>query len=267
MNPVVFKFASIELHAFTAWIMLGVAIGGAVLVISAARSRQRISPLLDVILAGVIGGIIGARAVHVWLNWGYFAAHTDQITDLANGGLDWHGAIVVGLAAALVVARLRGVSILLLVDGLALALPFGAMASWQACAAATCGYGVEVRTLADFPSWLVIESPDIYGTVAPRLNLPPIGIVLAVVILLLVVLLTVFNSLSGSRLWLVLALFAEAMAIIAFFRAEYVPLWFGHRADQILDFVVAFVSIVIFGVAAVLHRRRFAAHRVIEQGA
>ena len=42
-------------------------------------------------------------------------------------------------------------------------------------AGANCAYGVEVLTLADYPAWLVTESPDVYGTIAPRLNLPMLG--------------------------------------------------------------------------------------------
>src|SRR5262249_12902212 len=147
-------------------------------------------------------------------NWAYFSAHKEQITQLTNGGLDWHGAVVFGLIGALVAARIRHVSLILLLDALALVLPIGATSAWLACAAATCGYGLEVRTLADFPSWLVLESQDIYGTVAPRLNLPPVGIALAIILLMVVGLWTVFGWLLGLRLWLALAIYALGMGLI-----------------------------------------------------
>ena len=255
MNEIVFQFGPVVIHAFTAWLMAGVAVGMMLIGGLAAQRGERLAPWLDVILGAVIGGVIGARAVHVWLNWSYFAAHTDQIANLGNGGLDWHGAVVVGLAGAISVALIRRVSVTTLTDVLALALPIGAIAAWQGCGAATCGYGLEVRTLADFPSWLVVESPDIYGTLAPRLNLPPIGTALAVLVLVIVISLTALRLLRGSRLWLAIALFSLGMGILDFFRAEYVPTWFDHRADQILDFALALVAILIFGITMVARRR------------
>jgi uncharacterized membrane protein len=117
-----------------------------------------------------------------------------------------------------------------------------------ACGAANCGYGLEVRTLADFPGWLVTESPDVYGVIAPRLNLPPLGILLAVLLLLIVLILTALGWLPGQRFWFALTLYSLGMALLDFFRAEYVPIWFDHRADQILDLAVALLSILMFAI-------------------
>jgi len=111
MNEIVFQFGPVAIHAFTAWLMAGVAVGMVMIGGLAAQRGERFAPWLDVILGAVIGGVIGARAVHVWLNWAYFSAHTDQIASLGNGGLDWHGAVVLGLAAAIIVASIRRVSI------------------------------------------------------------------------------------------------------------------------------------------------------------
>lgn len=109
---------------------------------------------------------------------------------------------------------------------------------------------------------LVTESPDVYGITAPRLNLPPVGIALAVIVLILIIVLTAFRWLTGLRLWLALTLYALGMAVIDFFRAEYVPTWFGRRADQVLDLAVAFGAILILAGIALL-RRRFASFRLI----
>lgn len=262
MNPVVYRIGSLEIRAFTAWIVLGVAVSIAITLGAAALRKERLFPWLDTSIGAVIGGVVGARAFHVWLNWEYFSAHTDQITMLNTGGLDWHGAIFGGMIGLVIAARLRRVPLTPIIDALALALPIGAAASWMACGAANCGYGLEVQTLADYPEWLVTESPDVYGITAPRLNLPPVGILLAIIVLVVVVVLTAFRWLSGLRLWLALTLYALGMAVISFFRAEYVPTWFGRRADQILDLAVAFGAILFFAGVALL-RRRVANSRLI----
>jgi phosphatidylglycerol---prolipoprotein diacylglyceryl transferase len=259
MNPVVYKLGPLEIRAFTAWIAAGVVIGMGIILGMAAYRRQRLMPWLDAATNAVVGGVIGARAFHVWLNWSYFSAHTDQIIGFQNGGLDWHGAVIGGVIGALLVALASRIAIGPLMDAFALALPVGAIAVWLACAAANSAYGLEVSTLADFPSLLVIESPDVYGVVAPRLNLPPIGIALAVIVFAAVFALTAYNWLAGLRLWLALAAYSLGMAFIDFFRAEYIPTWFGRRADQVLDLALALAAILIFGLVAVVQRRRTAA--------
>src|SRR5262249_2119497 len=157
------------------------------------------------------------------------------IADLSSGGLDWHGALAGGLLFASLVAVMRRLNFKSMLDIFALIMPIGAIIIWLACASAGSAYGTEVSTLADFPSWLVIESPDVYGTIAPRLNLLPMGIALADLVLLIVGLLILFRRLSGLRLWLGLVIYGFGMALIDFFRADFVPTWIGHRADQVLD--------------------------------
>ena len=260
----IYRIAGIEIHAFSFWIAVGVIAGIAIVLGVAARRHQRLMPWLDAVTNAVVGGLIGARAVHVWLNWAYFSAHTDQIVDFANGGLDWHGAVVGGLLSAILVALASRTPLPALLDAFALVLPVGAAVTWLACAAANAAYGLEVRTLADFPSWLVIESPDVYGIVAPRINLPPVGIALAGVVLIGVAALTAFGWLSGLRLWLALTAYSLGMALIDFFRAEYVPTWFGRRADQVLDLALALAAILMFAAMAVATRA--GTQRVLRRG-
>ncbi|MCC7452251.1 MAG: prolipoprotein diacylglyceryl transferase [Anaerolineae bacterium] len=248
MNPIIYKIGSIEIRAFTGWVAAGVIFGIALVLGMAFRQpdqRSRLMRWLDALLGAVVVGIIGARAFHVWLNWSYFSVHTDQITAVTSGGLNWHGAILGGLLGAIVVGLLRRVPLHRLLDALALVLPFGAITGWIASATASATYGIEVRTLADFPAWLVIESPDVYGVVAPRLNLLPAGIILAVIVLAVVLMLTAIRWLVGLRLWVALALLALGMAVIDFFRADYVPMWGGRRADHWLDVALAIIAILI----------------------
>jgi phosphatidylglycerol:prolipoprotein diacylglycerol transferase len=260
MNPVVFNLGPLEIHAFTAWIMLGTLLGMALILAVAVRQRQRLMPWLDALIGAVIGGIIGARAFHVWLSWDYFSANTGEILSLSSGGLDWHGALLGGLLGAALIGWLRRVPLSPLMDALALAVPIGAVAIWQGCAAANCAYGLEVRSLADYPAWMVIESADVYGTVAPRLNLSPPGIALAAILFVFILILTVFGWLRGLRLWLALIVYGLGMALIDFFRAEYVPQWFGRRADQVLDLAVVLLAVILFAFVAL--RQVTLKHRV-----
>jgi phosphatidylglycerol:prolipoprotein diacylglycerol transferase len=194
---------------------------------------------LDVLLGALLLGLLGARVGHVLLDWPYFAENTAEILQVGAGGLNWHGGLAGALVGAVVMARARRVPLPRLFDALALGLPFMAAALWRACMDAACGYGLEVRTLADYPPWLAAELPNLYGDIAPRLNLPVVGILFAALLGLLVLALAAARRVSGLRLWLILFALGSGMAVISAFRDDYVPLWFGRRADQVLDVLVA----------------------------
>lgn len=262
MNPVIFSLGPLSVRVFTAWVALGCFVCAGVVLYGARRRGERLIPWLDTLLGALVGGLLGARVVHVWLNQVYFAEHQSEIFDFRAGGLDWHGALLGALLGGTVVARLRRVAIPALLDGFALAMPLLAMALWRACIDANCGYGLEVRTLADYPAWLVAESPDIYGDIAPRLNLPPLGIALGLLVLAVIGALALARRLEGRRLWVALLIYSLGMALLGFFRAEYAPLWFGRRADQILDLAVMLFAVLMLALATFSRRRgprRFAA--------
>jgi prolipoprotein diacylglyceryltransferase len=265
MNPVVFQVGPLILRSFTAWIALAVLVSLVVVLARAAQRGERLTPYIDVLLAGISGGAVGARAFHVWLNRAYFSTHTDEIVRFTSGGLDWHGAIIVGLIAMTIAALVRRISLAVLFDTLALMFGIGTAAGWIASVSANGLYGVEVRTLADFPAWLVTESPDVYSTIAPRINLLPIGLMLSALVVIVAVVLTLLRKFSGSRLLLLIAIFSIGMGLIGFFRLDYSPEWLGRRGDQVLDFGLALVAILLFGIVA-LWRVRAASSKFIREG-
>ena len=238
INPVVFVVGGVSIHAFTGAILLIVALGIGWLLWTAYHLRQPLIRWLDAATAAVIGGVIGARAVHVILESTYFGAHPDQILALSAGGFDWHGAIIGGLIGCAIVAKVRRVPFTELGDALALIIPLGAIAVWSGCSAAACAYGAEVSTLADYPAWLAIESPDVFGAVAPRLNLPQIGMLTGLAVFLIILALSVARRGRGVRLWIALGAVSLATAPLEFLRGDYVVTWLDHRADQVLDLAV-----------------------------
>ena len=112
------------------------------------------------------------------------------------------------------------------------ALPLLAFAGWLGCAAAVCGYGAEVDTLAHYPAFAVAESRDVYGIIAPRYNTQLFGLALALVLLALSFVLLRYDGLKYRRFWILLALFSIGMLGIGFYRGDSVPILLGLRADQ-----------------------------------
>ncbi len=203
--------------------------------ISLYRAPVRAGAAADCGLAALAGAAAGGRLFHVLLNASYFAGAPAEALRLSAGGLNWHGAVVGGLAGLWLLARWRAVDAAALLDRLALALPLMTFAVWWGCLGAACGYGAEVDTLARYPAWAAAELPDVYGLPAPRWNTQLFGMALGAALLPLAALLARRGWFSGRRFWLLLALLSAGMFVIGFARADYTPALAGLRADQWLD--------------------------------
>jgi len=215
-EPITFLWGH-PLITYTYFVALGLC-GACALLILFQRGRARAA--FDVFLAALAGALVAGRALHVALDWDYFAAHPDAIVRLTDGGLSRHGALFGALIAAFILSRARGVRFARVMDAGALILPLMAYAVAWGCAAARCGYGAEVANLADYAAWLVWEQPDIYGLSAPRFATQALGAWLAVTLLALVTALTVRGWLAGRRLGLVVILFSAGMLVIDGLRGD-----------------------------------------------
>ena len=264
MNPILVEAGPFTLRAYTAWLSVGMLLGlGAIA--WAARRYASNAPVrwLDVALAALAAGIVGARALHVALEWAYFADHRAEIWRV------WKVAGVAGRADARRPRRAGDdaparVPLGSWTDALAVAWPLGMIGAWGGCRAAGCGYGHEVRTLADWPAWAVAELPDVYGVIAPRLDVQLAGAVYSGALLALVLLLAWRGWLSGLRFWLILALSGFGLYFIGFFRADPAARLLDRRADQVLDLAVALLAVVAAS-AVWLERRRAAAVRPLRE--
>lgn len=222
----------LTLPSFTLLLALAVAAAAG---ISLYRAPVRAGAAADCGLAALAGAAVGARLFHVVLNAGYFAGAPAEALRLSAGGLNWHGAVIGGLAGLWLAARWRGVEAAALLDRLALALPLLVFAVWWGCLGAACGYGAEVDTLALYPAWMVAELRDVYGLPAPRYNTQVFGMALGAALLPVMALAAQRGWLRGRRFWLALALVSAGLFIIGFARADYTPAIAGLRADQWLD--------------------------------
>lgn len=80
---------------------------------------------IDAVIAGVIGAIIGARAYYVIMEWDSYGGNWKEIFNLRNGGLAIYGGIIGALLCGGIVARLRKVRILPMLDILGIGLLLG----------------------------------------------------------------------------------------------------------------------------------------------
>jgi phosphatidylglycerol:prolipoprotein diacylglycerol transferase len=238
MQPVLGQIGPFAPRSYTTFVNLGLLIGLGLLVWRGWQLERRPVKWFDVGLVGAVGGMLGGRVEHIALNWDYFRDNAKEITMIWRGGLEWHGALLGALIAGYIAARLLRVPLGPLGDTLALALPVFTALSWQGCRFSTCGYGQEVRSLADYHSLLVEELPDLYYTVVPRFDTQLFGIAWSVATLAFAVVFTLTPILKGRRLWATLAVYSAGSLAIAGLRADAMPMVAGMRLDQWFDAAV-----------------------------
>ena len=123
INPIIFQYKSLIISWHGFFTMVGVLIS--VLLVARWAKKENISSeiVYSVAIWGVLGGIIGARLVHVIDRWDYYSQNFGQIFTLWEGGIAIYGAILGGFLAASVYAVLCKYPVRKLMDLTAPAVP------------------------------------------------------------------------------------------------------------------------------------------------
>lgn len=75
-----------------------------------------INKMIDILIYGMLGGIIGARAYYVLSEWDFYGKYPTEIIKIWHGGLAIYGGLIGGLLAAFVVCKVEKVNIPNLLD-------------------------------------------------------------------------------------------------------------------------------------------------------
>ena len=244
-------------QAFAVKVCMGLAPGGWFVVWTAYQHQPvKLRAWMDVYLGTILGGIIGARVVYILFNLEFFLNEPLNIPRLWFAELAWQGAIVGGLLAMRGMCRWRDVDFHDFGDGMALAIPVVFMAVCWSARSAGLILGAEVQNIDDLPVWSASFLPDLNRFVAPRYEVQMLGVGLGAVMLWYAGILTLFNRLSGLRLWIILGMMAIAIGIVDDYSSEAGAFVRGLRMNL--------VSAVILGVFSVMMavRNAYAKHRV-----
>ncbi len=87
--------------------------------------KMDLSKMVDVLIYGTFGGIIGARAYYVIFEWEYYSQNPSEIFQIWNGGLAIYGGIICGLIAAYLTCRFEKLSFYDLLDITGMSLLIG----------------------------------------------------------------------------------------------------------------------------------------------
>ncbi|MBC7332944.1 MAG: prolipoprotein diacylglyceryl transferase [Actinobacteria bacterium] len=130
-DPIAFKLFGLEIRWYGILIALALVLGIAVAYFLAKYRNQREEEVINFAPFAVIAGVIGARLLHVLVNWSYYSRHLSYIFAFRRGGLAIQGTIVGGIIALLIFCRIRKLDLWVWLDILSPALVLGqAIGRW-----------------------------------------------------------------------------------------------------------------------------------------
>lgn len=130
-GPILFKLGPLTIRWYGLLIASAVLIGVSLSQYLAKRRHVNPELLSDLSIWLVIGAIPAARIYYVLFQWSEYAQHPERIIAIWQGGIAIHGAIIGGVIAALIFAKLRQVSFWQLADLVAPSLILGqAIGRW-----------------------------------------------------------------------------------------------------------------------------------------
>lgn len=91
----------------------------------AFKWKMSIDKMLDILIFGTFGGIIGARLYYVVFEWDYYSAHPSEIFKIWHGGLAIYGGLIGAIIVAFIVCRFNKLNFFNLADMAAMSFLIG----------------------------------------------------------------------------------------------------------------------------------------------
>ena len=259
MFSTVIQLGPLHLPTYATLLCLGLA-GGVLLSLWQGR-EQGLGQIrsFDIALVWASGGLLGARAGYVGIHWSFYRTHLAEAVRLWAGGLAWQGGLVLGLLlVTLYVLRYR-LSLRRVLDVSSLPLAWFALFIWLGSGAAADVFGRETFPTEGLLWRLSADLPDLYSLVAPRVNVPLLGIAWSGLVLLLLALLRGRLQVRGARFCLLLLLTGLGGLILVPLQANAVPYLLRVRLDWWFNLLLASAGLLAWiglGLGAVRRPRQ-----------
>lgn len=116
INRVAFSIGSFPVYWYGILIAIGLMFAVLYAYMNAEHYDVDKNKLIDCVIVGIVTSIIGARTYYVLFKWDYFSAHPSEIIDIRDGGIAIYGAIIGALVGGLIMAKIRKMKFLPVLD-------------------------------------------------------------------------------------------------------------------------------------------------------
>jgi phosphatidylglycerol---prolipoprotein diacylglyceryl transferase len=233
IDPIIFHVGNFAVRWYALIVMSALFIGLWIAAREAERRGFKKDEIYDSAIWVIAAGVIGARLFHVIDHWGdEFAANPVRVLYIWEGGLAIWGAMIGGLAAILVLVRLRGWQLFPLLDAIAPGMILGQGLGRLACVITGDAVGKPTTS----PFGLAYVSPH---AMVPQLGVyytptPIYEMIVDVSIFALLWRLRKRKFPDGTLFFLYLILYSAGRFIITFWSA-YPIVVFGFNQAQLLS--------------------------------
>lgn len=242
INPILLTLGPFEIRWYGVMVVLAVIAIISISLLEARRKKMEPDTVWDVALWGVIGGIIGARVLHIIDKWDYYFAHPEQFLNFA--GLAVWGSVLGAIVALLIYCAVKKISFWVLGDLVAPGAIMGQAIGRVGCVINGCCYGLP----CELPIAVIYLNPDSYA---------PQGVPLYPTQIFHIV----WNLAGFGALWLLrkklrldgalflvwLIIFGAGDFVIRFFR-EGEPFLFNLPQAQFIDIAIIVVAAILLAV-------------------
>lgn len=131
IDPVAFNVFGLQIRWYGILMALSMIAGFTAAYFIARYRRKKADEVLTFAPFAIVSAVLGARLLHVAVNWSYYSQHINYIFNVRRGGLAIQGAILGGLLALIVFCRIRKLDFWLWADILTPGLALGqAIGRW-----------------------------------------------------------------------------------------------------------------------------------------
>ena len=111
LNRVAFSIGGFNVYWYGLLIGIGFMLAGTYALLNARKVGVDSDRLIDVVMVGLVCGVIGARLYYVIFDWETFQGDLSKIFDIRQGGLAIYGGILAGMAGGIIMAQIRKVRV------------------------------------------------------------------------------------------------------------------------------------------------------------
>ena len=111
LNRVAFSIGGFNVYWYGLLIGIGFMLAGTYALLNARKVGVDSDRLIDVVMVGLVCGVIGARLYYVIFDWETYQGALSKIFDIRQGGLAIYGGILAGMAGGIIMAKIRKVRV------------------------------------------------------------------------------------------------------------------------------------------------------------